>query len=241
MTYFAGVDNDTPLPAAPPSSKSSHPAAPEAAPEAASSSSRDRVTDDAEEPKSRKKPGPKQKEKSTSKIIDHDYDSLPVKIPLPPQLRQKLNDDAAMILTNKEILPLPRTPSASDILDHWSRDFASSDVDAMAVIDMLKKLFRKELGKHLLYRLERLQYAELVARNSSVTVDHAYGAEHLLRLFVVLPWFLSNSKLSEELVHSVKIVVTNIMDYMRLNMTTFFATEYESASPAALADADLAA
>lgn len=178
--------------------------------------------------------------KSTSKIIDWDYDSLPVKIPIPPQLRKQLNDDSMFVNQSRELVPLPRIPSAGDILENWAREYASAETtEATEIINMLKILFQQELGNHLLFRLERFQYAEFLSRNPGVSVDKAYGAEHLLRLFVILPWFLSNAELDESVIHSVKIVVANLMEYMRLNMGTFFCQEYEPASNAALQDAGL--
>jgi mortality factor 4-like protein 1 len=195
--------------------------------------------EDREEVRRRRTAAKMSQRTSSSKIIDADYESLPVKIPLPPQLKKKLSDEQSIITQGKELIPLPRTPSASDILDHWARDNASDDTDVLAVTEMLKALFREELGSHLLYRLERLQYAELVARNPHLTVDKSYGAEHLLRLFVILPWFLSNAQLEEDIIHSVKLVVTNLMEYMRQNMSTFFTQEYEPASPETLQDAGL--
>jgi mortality factor 4-like protein 1 len=177
--------------------------------------------------------------KVTSKIIDWDYDSLPVKIPLPPQLRKQLNDDHSLIHQGKELVPLPRTPSVSDILENWTREYASTEQSDAPVITMLKTLFQHELGNHLLYRLERFQHAEFMSRNPGLSVDKAYGAEHLLRLFVILPWFLSNTQLADDVIHNIKMVVANLMEYMRLNMGTFFCQEYEPASAAALLDAGL--
>ena len=178
--------------------------------------------------------------RAAMKPLDWDYDALPVKIPLPPQLRKQLNEENVSININRELVPLPRTPSASDIMDNWARDYASGDTsEVLSVIDMLKALFQDELGNHLLYRLERYQYAEYLSRNPQMSVDKTYGAEHLLRLFVILPWFLSNAELDENIVHSIKIVVANLMEYMRLNMSTFFAQDYEPASLQALQDAGI--
>jgi hypothetical protein len=182
-----------------------------------------------------------QSTRSSSKVVDWDYDTLPVKIPIPPQLRKQLNDEHGFVNQSKELVPLPRIPSASDIMDNWAREYVStSNASDLEVIDMLKTLFQDELGNHLLYRLERFQYAEFMSRNPLMSADKIYGAEHLLRLFVILPWFLSNAQLDEEVTHSIKIVVANLMEYMRLNMGTFFVQEYEPASHEALQDAGVA-
>ena len=191
-----------------------------------------------EKTKEKAKRGPKPTSNRGMRPLDSDYDSLPVKLPLPPQLRKQLCDEHYTIHQAKELVPLPRTPCVNDILQNWVSETTTSDSpENMAVIDMLRLLFQDELGNHLLYRLERYQYAEFVSRNPNVSFDKVYGAEHLLRLFVILPWFLSHAPLEESRIHTVKTVVANLLEYMRLNMTTFFAQEYEPASPAALQDA----
>lgn len=194
--------------------------------------------EDRDKPKEKIKRGPKPTTVKSSRPLDADYESLPVKLPLPPQLRKQLTDEHYTIHQSKELVPLPRTPCVNDILQNWvSETTTANSPEAMAVIDMLRLLFQDELGNHLLYRLERYQYAEFVSRNPNVSMDKVYGAEHLLRLFVILPWFLSNATLEETRIHSVKTVVANLLEYMRLNMSTFFVQEYEPASPAALQDA----
>lgn len=218
------------------------PAAPLSAPPPEKLPTPSSMQEDEPEPvKEKPKRAPRaQSTRPVAKPLDWDYDALPVKIPLPPQLRKQLNDESVLINNNKELVPLPRTPSASDIMDNWARDYASGDTtEVLSVIDMLKALFQDELGNHLLYRLERYQYAEYLSRNPQLSVDKTYGAEHLLRLFVILPWFLSNARLDESAVHSIKIVVANLMEYMRLNMSTIFAQDYEPASLQALQDAGL--
>lgn len=202
----------------------------------------DKISDEGEEDGERTKDKPKKTPKPSTtrstRPLDGDYDSLPVKLALPPQLRKQLTDEHYTIHQSKELVPLPRTPCVHDILQNWVSETTTSDSpETMAVIDMIQLLFQDELGNHLLYRLERYQYAEFVSRNPNVSVDKVYGAEHLLRLFVILPWFLSHAPLEETRIHTVKTVVTNLLEYMRLNMSTFFAQEYEPATPAALQDA----
>lgn len=195
-----------------------------------------------EEEAEKAKEKPKKTAKPTAprsvRPLESDYDSLAVKIPLSPQLRKQLTDEHAAINNGKELVQLPRTPSVSDILELWVNDQGTGEnPDVMAVIDMIRSLFQLELGNNLLYRLERYQYAEFIHRNPTLSLDKVYGAEHLLRFFVILPWFLSNAPLEEQLIHSVKIVAASLLEFMRLQSSTFFAQEYEPASPAALQDA----
>lgn len=96
-----------------------------------------------------------------------------------------------------QLIPLPRTPTVSKILDDYAAATAStlkpSQISILKeVIAGLKLYFDKSLGNNLLYRFERGQYSEMKRRFSGLIPDeteekremcNVYGVEHLLRLF----------------------------------------------------------
>jgi hypothetical protein len=51
------------------------------------------------------------------------------------------------------------------------------------VVDGIQKYFDAALGSLLLYRFERIQYAEAIKSFAGKSMSEVYGAEHLLRLF----------------------------------------------------------
>jgi hypothetical protein len=51
------------------------------------------------------------------------------------------------------------------------------------VVDGIQKYFDAALGSLLLYRFERIQYAEAIKSFAGKRMSEVYGAEHLLRLF----------------------------------------------------------
>lgn len=51
------------------------------------------------------------------------------------------------------------------------------------MIDGIQKYFDAALGSLLLYRFERIQYAEAIKTFAGKRMSEVYGAEHLLRLF----------------------------------------------------------
>lgn len=51
------------------------------------------------------------------------------------------------------------------------------------MVSGLRDYFNAGLGTLLLYRLERVQYREVLESEKNVQVADVYGAEHLLRLF----------------------------------------------------------
>lgn len=76
------------------------------------------------------------------------------------------------------------------------------------MLDGIKIYFDFTLGDHLLYAPERDQYKTYKNEASPSSV---YGAEHLLRLFVKLPQFLSQSQLppthSQLLLHHLRDIL----------------------------------
>lgn len=51
------------------------------------------------------------------------------------------------------------------------------------MVSGLQDYFNAGLGTLLLYRLERVQYREVLESEKNVQLADVYGAEHLLRLF----------------------------------------------------------
>ena len=61
------------------------------------------------------------------------------------------------------------------------------------VLDGLKTYFDFTVSDHLLYGPEVHQYKMMMGKAASLPPSSIYGVEHLLRLFVRLPHFLSHA------------------------------------------------
>ena len=61
----------------------------------------------------------------------------------------------------------------------------------------IKVYFDRALGTILLYRFERKQYDDIRAKYPETAASDLYGAEHLLRLFVRLPYLLAQTGVEE--------------------------------------------
>jgi len=59
----------------------------------------------------------------------------------------------------------------------------ASDELITEVVRGIKLYFNKTLEDSLLYRSERKQYADIMAKNDSALPSDIYGVEHFLRLF----------------------------------------------------------
>ncbi|KAJ1908950.1 Esa1p-associated factor [Tieghemiomyces parasiticus] len=86
------------------------------------------------------------------------------------------------------------------------------------IVEGLQLYFNTALGNLLLYRFERLQYADICKKYPGRPMVDIYGAEHLLRLFETL------TTLKEHL--------TDFLRFLQAHADEFFASEYENASPA---------
>ena len=95
----------------------------------------------------------------------------------------------------------------------------------------IEQFFNRALGKCLLYRLERKQYDDYMSKNPGALPADVYGAEHLLRLFIRLPMFLSMSNdMDSQKDGSKKIqaYLQSFLQYLGSNLSNkYFGTVYE--------------
>ncbi len=99
------------------------------------------------------------------------------------------------VIHTRQLVPLPRQQTVSQVLDDFKVDFYKSQSrkvqrDGKAeeviteVVEGLKLYFDRALGTLLLYKFERQQFLDLLTeKGDSLRMSDVYGAEHLLRLF----------------------------------------------------------
>jgi mortality factor 4-like protein 1 len=108
-----------------------------------------------------------------------------------------LVDDWEYVTKNLMVAKLPSEYPVNRILDDYE-EFARStrggegDIEAILeeVIGGMREYINKLLGRTLLYRYERVQYADLLERMKDpsdklydLKLSDVYGCEHLLRLW----------------------------------------------------------
>jgi MRG len=145
--------------------------------------------------------------RSTSSKQEDQYNAKPaIRIPVSDNLKSILVDDWENITKNLQLVSLPSTTPVNMILKDYmtyevkrrKADDPLRDIDADSphaelleeVVAGLREYFNRALGRILLYRYERGQYEDMLARLNSPTDDlggkqiaDIYGAEHFLRLF----------------------------------------------------------
>jgi mortality factor 4-like protein 1 len=133
---------------------------------------------------------------------EEDYMSRPeVHIPIPAVFKVRLVDDFEWVTRQHKLVPLPRNPTVSQLINLYceSREKRrTKDSQLSEFAAGLLAYFNRALGNRLLYRLERQQYAQILAQHPNTPMSDIYGAEHLLRLFVELPKLLAFTNLGKE-------------------------------------------
>ncbi|KAJ1978648.1 Esa1p-associated factor [Dimargaris verticillata] len=178
---------------------------------------------------------------------DDDYIKRPeIRIPIPNALKSLLVDDWEHITKDQQLVPLPRNPSVADILGQYKRSKLASQTKKKRghdryhedildeVLEGLRLYFDKALGNILLYRFERLQYADMCKQHPNRPMSDIYGAEHLLRLFVQLPSLIAHTHMEPDAISILKEHLSDFLMFLQKDTKAFFTTEYENASPAYL-------
>ncbi|KAG9135847.1 hypothetical protein Leryth_002563 [Lithospermum erythrorhizon] len=122
-----------------------------------------------------------------------------------------------------KLINLPCCPSVDDILAKYL-DYTSKDViigtSMQEILNGMQCYFNKALPIYLLYKQERLQFSKAVSDNGSPS--RIYGAEHLLRLFVMLPKLLTFVNIKEDTLIALRKLVLNFLKFLQKNWDTLF-------------------
>lgn len=147
-----------------------------------------------------------------------------VNIQIPSILKKQLVDDHECITQRSQLLKLPRSPSAYEILnkffDYQMKKDGMIKETVKEIVDGLRCYFDKALPAMLLYKEERQQYKEVIA--DSVSPSDVYGAEHLLRLFVKLPEMLSCVHIEMEAMSELQQRLLDFLRFLQSNQSEFF-------------------
>jgi len=183
--------------------------------------------------KKTKKSG-KEKSGSKKRKLDDDNDDELNKVltsDLPMQLQKQLYRDWQYIFKRKFLVPLPRSPSASEILDNFAKT-TQGEKEFEEVVDGIRLYFDKCLGTLLLYRFERHQYVEIVKQYPSKSLSEIYGAEHLLRLTIKLPQIIKDLDMEEKAKDIIRSCILDLLKYMNINFDILFPPNlHEPATP----------
>ncbi|RIA99434.1 MRG-domain-containing protein [Glomus cerebriforme] len=184
----------------------------------------------AEKSKKRKRePPPKEREEVVKKPKPKEIFSVP------EPLRAILYRDWQNIQIHQLLVPLPRKPTVTDIIEDYRKnrivskgieDFLDDGIE-QEVVNGLHFYFNKCIGTRLLYKKERKQYRVTRLKYEHLDNSQIFGAEHLLRLFVEFPQLMSNTFLSLETINVLKEHLSDFLNFLNENRNKYFIKEYE--------------
>ncbi|CAG8541653.1 975_t:CDS:10 [Ambispora gerdemannii] len=90
------------------------------------------------------------------------------------------------------------------------------------VVNGLRRYFERAINYNLLYNVEKPYLAELKKNHPNTDLCDIFGAEHLLRLLVKLPFFLAQTDMDQESTQELTFRCGQLMNFMIKNMEEFF-------------------
>ncbi|KAJ5880305.1 Chromatin modification-related protein eaf3 [Penicillium subrubescens] len=166
-----------------------------------------------------------------------------IRIVMPDNLKALIVDDWERVTKNGTVVKLPAPKPVRKILQDWRDEEAPKRTECRIDVDVLDECiagileyFDVMLDKLLLYRYERPQYrmfrkkyAGIPGKDSPVDV---YGAEHLIRLFSLLPELLAQTNMDLQATQRLREELSKFSIWLSKNSEKYFRTEYISAEDA---------
>ncbi|CAG8656514.1 12993_t:CDS:2, partial [Ambispora gerdemannii] len=169
-------------------------------------------------------------------------------------LKVKLLDDWEWITSQYQLLPLPKPKTVENILEdyhnhkieenkktketngvrHRGRGRPAKNPQEEILRENLanvKSLFNEVLGTQLLYRAERQQYFDFRAANSGADCSAYYGAEHLMRLLVILPRIVETTDMREVKAEQLRDTCQELISFLGDRPDVYFSEIYDNAPP----------
>ena len=147
---------------------------------------------------------------------------------LPHGMKLKLIEDWEHITREKKLVPLPRTPSISQLLEDFQAAKArrtSHERLYGEVCDGVRAYFNQALPTILLYKYERKQFNEAKEAQKKTPAE-IYGAEHLLRLYSKFPELLAVCALQREHMTVLNAKLGELIKFLQTNKAKYFVSEY---------------
>lgn len=156
-------------------------------------------------------------------------------IPMRPELKHILVDDWEYITKDHKLITVPSHTPVAKILKQYTEHNSgvSEEVDHVMFeyVNGLEVYFNRCLSLMLLYKVERLQYLELIKEHGDFSPADLYGVEHLLRLFALLPGLVAQTTMDSPSLNMLISQSVDFLDYIAESMDSL-ANHYYYASPA---------
>ena len=156
-------------------------------------------------------------------------------IELPDDLKTVLVDDLDYLDRQRKLVNIPARYSLEDLISDYCQ---SRETDSLGrpgreeVCGGLRDYFNCTLGTQLLYKFERVQYADTLREHPSSTLSSLYGPVHLLRLLTRLGPMLTCSDIQDEELEKLIVHIQDLVLYLQdRKEELFLVSDYGTASP----------
>ena len=156
-------------------------------------------------------------------------------IELPEDLKTVLVDDYDYLERQRKLVNIPARYSLEDLISDYC-DYRKEDtvgrVGREEVCSGLRDYFNCTLGSQLLYKFERVQYADTLKDHTGSLMSSVYGPVHLLRLFTRLGPMLTCADIQEEELEKLVVHVNDLVLYLHeRRKELFLVSDYGTATP----------
>jgi hypothetical protein len=159
-----------------------------------------------------------------------DTDSWKFRIEIPEELKYVLVSDGELVSQNK-LFGLPAKTSVGTILSDYVKHVEKIQLDNIGAVTEImlgiKEFFNSTVRHQLLYKQEKPQYTNKVAKEN-VTPSDIYGSPHLLRLMVKIGPLLNQSKInatSESNVGLIENIIGDFLFYLEAKRPSLFTSK----------------
>ena len=156
-------------------------------------------------------------------------------IELPDDLKTVLVDDLDYLDRQRKLVNIPARYSLEDLISDYCQ---SRETDSLGrpgreeVCGGLRDYFNCTLGTQLLYKFERVQYADTLREHPSSSLSSLYGPVHLLRLLTRLGPMLTCSDIQDEELEKLIVHIQDLVLYLQdRKEELFLVSDYGTASP----------
>jgi len=161
-----------------------------------------------------------------------------VTVDIPENLKNLLVDDYDFMIRQRKLTTIPSRYTVADLINAYNQSKQGGKVKGSKLANIqetcrgMKDYFNATLGCQLLYKFERIQYADVIKANPEVPLVDLYGPVHLLRLITKLGPMLTAADIDKDDLNVLVEHVTDFVEYISRHKETLFVVEdYGTASP----------
>ena len=156
-------------------------------------------------------------------------------IELPADLKAILVDDFDYLDRQRKLVNIPARYSLDDLISDYCearKEDSLGRTGREEVCGGLRDYFNCSLGSQLLYKFERVQYADVLREQPGHLLSSLYGPVHLLRLLTRLGPMLTCADIQDDELEKLMVHIHDLVLYLQdRSKDLFLVSDYGTASP----------